>query len=270
MSAETISTSRSRPNGLDPVAAMRLALPREHGSWSLALEPLALGLLVAPSRAGIPLALAGIAGFFLRRPTRLLLQSQPDPRRSLAMLAWGILLPPALAALLITAHWGGFSKLWPLIPAALAGLVFIWFDSRGENREGVAELAGVTAFALLPATFASLAGWPSENCLALAAVMLGRSAPTVLAVRTYVRRRKGQSVSSIPARLSAIAATGLLCGLATLSLVPWAVAVFSGLLAARTFWFGTTQSSVQLSAKQLGLMELLLGIAAVIVAAVAW
>ena len=45
-------------------------LPREHGSWSLALEPLALGLLVVPSAAGAALAAAALAGFFARRPLK--------------------------------------------------------------------------------------------------------------------------------------------------------------------------------------------------------
>ena len=44
--------------------AIKLTLPNEHGSWSLALEPLALGLLVAPSAAGAALGLAAACGFF--------------------------------------------------------------------------------------------------------------------------------------------------------------------------------------------------------------
>lgn len=235
----------------------------------MALEPLALGLLVAPSRAGVPLALAAITGFFLRRPVKLLLQSKPDPRRALAVSCVAALSLIAMAALLLTAQWGGWDNLWPLIPAAIAGFIFVGFDSRGENREGLAELAGVTAFALLPAAFASLAGWRMESCLALAAVMLARSAPTVLVVRTFLRRRKGQTVSLTAARLSAVAATGGLCWLAWLSLVPWAVVVFSGVLAARAFWFGSARS-LQLSARRLGWLELVLGVAAVIVAALAW
>lgn len=249
--------------------AIHLILPKEHGSWSLALEPLALGLLVAPSKAGIPLAITAVAGFFLRRPTKLLFQPKPDPRRPLATACVGALFLIAAAALLLTAKWGEFTNLWPLLPATLAGLVFFWFDSRGENREGVAELAGVMAFGLLPATFASLAGWSVKSSLALAAVMLARSVPTVLVVRTFLRRRKGQHVSVTTACFSAIIATGVLCWLATLSLVPWAVVIFSGVLAARAFWIGSAHSS-HLSARRLGYLELCLGAATVIVAAVTW
>lgn len=269
MSTEIVSPARNLSASFDPLAAWHLALPREHGSWSLALEPLVLGLLVAPSWAGAPLAVAATAGFFLRRPIKLLLQAKPDPRRPLAAFCAGTLTLIATAALWLAAQSGGWLHLWPLIPAAVAGLVFVWFDTRGENREETAELVGVTAFALLPAAFAALAGWRMENCLALAAVMLVRSAPTVLAVRAVVRRRKGQSVTFTPARFSALAGTGLLSWLATLALVPWAVAGFSGVLAARAFWLGSNRAKA-FSAKRLGYIELFLGVAAVIVAAVAW
>ncbi|HTL73645.1 MAG TPA: YwiC-like family protein [bacterium] len=249
--------------------AIRLTLPKEHGSWSLALEPIALGLLVAPSWAGIPLALAASAGFFLRRPVKISLQAQPDPRRSLAAICVGALLFVAAASLLLAMELGGVTRLWPLIPAALAGSLFAWFDARGANREGAAELAGASAFALLPATFASLAGWPAANSLALAAVMLARSVPTVMVVRTFLRRRKGGSVSPVPALLTALAATGILGWLALWSLVPWSVAVFSVLLAARAFWLGSP-AAARWSARRLGYLELFMGAALVIVAAATW
>lgn len=53
-----------------PASVGTVFLPKEHGSWSLALEPLALGLLVAPSLAGGALAGAVLAGFFARRPLK--------------------------------------------------------------------------------------------------------------------------------------------------------------------------------------------------------
>src|SRR3974377_1668220 len=51
--------------------AVKLILPREHGSWSLALEPVAFGMLAAPSTPGLALAAAAISGLFLRRPLKL-------------------------------------------------------------------------------------------------------------------------------------------------------------------------------------------------------
>jgi hypothetical protein len=247
----------------------RLLLPKEHGSWSLALEPIALGLLVAPSRAGAPLALAAVAGFFLRRPLKILLQTKPDSRRANAAFSAGILSFAAVAGLLLAVELGGIIRLWPLLPAAVAGLFFVWLDVRGENREGAAELAGASAFALLPAAFAALAGWPVASSLALAAVMLARSVPTVMTVRAFFRRRKGQIISLAPPLLAALLATGILCGLARLGLMPWAVAIFSIAFAARTIWFCSAPPQ-RLSARRLGFGELFLGVALILIAAVSW
>ncbi|MES1167658.1 MAG: YwiC-like family protein, partial [Oleiharenicola lentus] len=58
-----------RPPLISPPATA-IFLPREHGSWFLVLEPLALGLLVAPSSAGGALAVATLAAFFMRRPLK--------------------------------------------------------------------------------------------------------------------------------------------------------------------------------------------------------
>ncbi len=130
--------------------AIKLILPKEHGSWSLALEPLALGLLVAPSAAGSLLAVAVLSGFFLRRPLKVVLSRKPDPRRLLAFGCVAALTASAFASLLLAMKFDGVMRLWPLIPAALAGLTFAWFDSRNEAREGAAEVAGAIAFGVLP------------------------------------------------------------------------------------------------------------------------
>src|SRR5690348_13588654 len=100
---------------------IKLALPKEHGSWFLALEPVALGLLVAPTGAGVALAVAAVAGFFLRRPLKIVLR-EPDCERWQTALA-SVLVLAILAALglLLTAKMGGVERLWPLLPAALAG-----------------------------------------------------------------------------------------------------------------------------------------------------
>jgi hypothetical protein len=58
-----------------------LVLPKEHGSWSLAIEPVVFGLIAAPSVAGGWFGLAVLAAFFARRPVRIALR---NPRA----LAW--------------------------------------------------------------------------------------------------------------------------------------------------------------------------------------
>ncbi len=254
---------------IDRAEIFRLVWPKEHGSWSLALEPVALGLLAAPSRAGFGLAGAALAAFFLRRPLKRRLQSRPGPERTLA--ANCVLGLSALAALAlgISIYFSGWLQLWPLLPALAAGLVFMALDAQGESRQSSAEVAGAISFALLPATFATLAGWPVMESLALAAVMLARSGPTVLLVRTLLRRAKGEAAATAPALLITASATGGLVWLASRALVPGLTVMVSALLLARAGWYLAARPG-RFPARQVGLMELFWGIVVVLTAAIGW
>ncbi len=48
------------------VALRPVALPTEHGGWSLTLEPVVLGLMVEPGWAGLALGTVAILGFVAR------------------------------------------------------------------------------------------------------------------------------------------------------------------------------------------------------------
>jgi hypothetical protein len=249
-------------------AAMQLALPKEHGSWSLALEPVAFGLLVAPSAAGAGLALAAVSGFFLRRPLKLLLSHKSDPRQPLALVGLAILLLTGLAGLLLAVRFGAVGGWWPLLPAALAGAVFTWCDNRNEAREGAAEIAGVVSFSLLPAAFGALAGWSTTASLALAAIMLVRSVQTVLTVRASIRIRKGRPFAIAPSLLTVGAGIVLIAWLTALRLAPWTALVFVLILAARTAWLLLWRP--RLTAKNVGIIEAVLGVLMVVVLALTW
>jgi hypothetical protein len=154
------------------------------------------------------------------------------------------------------------------LPAALAGLVFVWCDSRNEAREGVAEAAGAVAFGLLPAAFGALAGWNGSAALALAAVMLVRSVPTVLAVRANLRIKKGQAVSILPALLAAGVGLALSAWLVSLRLAPWTAVFFAAVLAARTVWLLCWRP--RLAARTIGMVEATLGGLMVLALAATW
>ncbi len=206
-----------------------VVLPREHGSWALALEPVALGLLVAPSAPGFALAVAAAAGFLARRPLKVSwTEAALGPRRADAA-CWFMVLAGVAGLALFAAGTrgldldlgpGGWVPLWPLLLAAPCGAIFLWFDLRQEMREAEAELAGSAAFACVPAAFATLAGWSAGPALALAGLMLARSLPTVLVVRAYLRLQKRQPAAVGSALAAAAAAAGLAGGLAHAGLAP--------------------------------------------------
>lgn len=248
--------------------AVKLTLPKEHGSWSLALEPLALGMLVAPSAAGGAIVCAAIAGFFLRRPLKLVSSGKSDPRVPLASCLVIVLLMLTIACLFLAVALGGAKNLWTLAPAAIAGIGFAWFDSRNEGRERAAELCGAVAFSILPATFANLVGWSIIASAALALVMLVRTVPTVLFVRAYLRRNKGHTISLAPAYLASILGLFLTMWLCLAHLAPWPAVVFAAFLTVGVFW--VLGGNRQFSAKKVGIAELVFGIVMVFTLALTW
>jgi hypothetical protein len=244
-------------------------LPREHGSWSLALEPVALGLLVAPSGSGALLALAVTAGFFIRRPLKLAWTLPSLEERRGAAACWAmIFVSIALLALvsigpagqaISAAGVGAWQSLWPLLLAAPLGLAFLWFDLRNEMREAEAELAGSAAFALVPAAFATLAGWSAVSALGLAVLMLARSVPTVLTIRYYLRKQKRQHTTphgALGVALGALVLTGVLAGSGA---IPVAALAAVAVLTARALWFISPLRPIW-SAKRVGMLEGVLGL----------
>ncbi len=236
-----------------------LVLPKEHGSWSFAFEPVALGLLVAPSRAGFVLAAAVAAGFFVRRPLKLATTlPATDARRGPARqwaLVWSALAFTGIISVSLLASW---TALWPLLLCVPFAAIFLWFDLHNDMREAEAELSGSAVFALLPATMATLAGWSAAISLGLAAVMLARSLPTILTVRTYLRRAKGQPVHLANAIATASAATLAITLLVRQHIVPTTAALLVAALLLRTIIF-LLSLRPNLPAKRIGIFEAALG-----------
>jgi hypothetical protein len=244
---------------LSPPVLKFLLRPKEHGSWSLAFEPVVLGLLVAPSRAGAALAVAVAAGFFTRRPLKLACTlPAADPRRAPAAALAGVGAALAGAALLAGAVLGGWRELWPLLLAAPFGAAFLWFDLRNAMREAEAELAGSIAFAVTPAAFAVLAGWTPAPALALAGLALARSVPTVLVVRTYLRLAKGQAAGVFAALAGSTLALLLVVVLGRTQLVPPAAVALGLVFWLRGCWLVTAFRPAW-TARRVGLLEAVLG-----------
>lgn len=243
-----------------PSSLRSILLPKEHGSWSLAFEPLLLGALVVPSRPGLMLALAVMAGFFTRRPLKLAVTLPASDGRRARTLGWTILFSViAVAGLGGAAYLGSGRALWPLLLCVPFGATFLWFDLRREMREAEAELSGSAAFALVPAAMATLAGWSATAALGLAALMLTRSLPTVLTVRTYLRQAKGLPAHPAAALLAATGAFAVIAGLGLLAVVPVAGGLLAAGLLLRSAVFVSALRPAW-TAKQVGQLEAVMGL----------
>lgn len=246
-----------------------LAWPKEHGSWSLALEPVALGLIAAPSAAGAWLAVAIVAGFFARRPLRTAWrESRPERRAEAArvLAACAVVATLALAAAITLA---GFAWLMWLLPTAIAGAFFLSFDLRNAGREETAEIAGAAAFAALPVALAVLGGATPLTAVALGVVMCGRAVPTVLCVRTSLRAAKTGAGACGPAIVASVAALLAGAGLALHDAAPITAVIALTLLMLRTGALLVFPRPV-LRARTIGMMEAILGVAFVIGVGATW
>ncbi len=252
-----------RMPAIDGARLRDLLLPREHGGWSLAFEPVALGLLAAPSLGGGILAVAAAALFLARRPAQFAFGRFGPHRRGGATIVLGSLAAVALAALAVSARLGGWSALQPLLLAVPPAMLFLVFDARGESRVAAAELAGAATFAVFPAVCARLAGagWPVA--LSLTVLMLLRALPAVLVLRTFLRRRKDASVSTIPALLASLGAVVGAVALARAGLAGGAALGIALVLLGRAVWLlGPVAPAWR--ASQLGALESALGLGFVV------
>src|SRR3990172_6520564 len=58
-----------------------VALPAEHGGWGFTLEPIFLGMLVAPSWYGALLGLSALAVFLIHQPVKVATKDRIKGRR---------------------------------------------------------------------------------------------------------------------------------------------------------------------------------------------
>lgn len=246
-----------------------VALPAEHGSWGLTLEPIFLGLLVAPSWGGVGLGVAAFSAFLLRWPLKVARTSRRQKRSERAALATGIALTYGVIALLglLAGIW--FAGMRPLLPLAAAlpfGAVFLLYDAQNRSRSWQAELAGPIAFSATAASIALADNWAMAPALALWAVLVARAVPSVLYVRSRIRLDRGKSASvPITLMLHAVALAGVI-GLIGTGLLPRIASLAFVLLLVRAAW-GLSDYRRPVSIKTIGFSEMGWGLLTVLTVA---
>jgi hypothetical protein len=185
-------------------------LPTEHGGWGFLLEPLALGMLVAPSRGGTLIALAALFAFLTRQPLKLAMQDalrrKSYPRtfwcRTFAI-GYASLATIAIAFAIAISGWTLTIPFAIVAPLALTALIA---DARNRSRSLLPELAGSIAMASTAAAIALAAGRPLIAAFSLMALIALRGVPSILYVRTLLARAHKQATSSLPALIAHVLA----------------------------------------------------------------
>lgn len=249
--------------------ALRLvALPTEHGGWSLTLEPALLGLLVAPSWAGVALAVAALLAFAARTPIKWLLVDRWRRRRlrrtELAERIAAIELC-AFAALVGTAAATSQGEFWvPLVVALPLVVTELWFDMRSRSRRLLPELAGAIGIASVVAAIVLADGQSATLAVALWALLAARAIASIPFVRVQLQRRKHQAFRLAVSDVAQGVATAV--AMLAILLDPRVLAGFAAFLLLVGFQLGAVRRAPP-PAAVLGSVQLVLGLALVAVAA---
>lgn len=248
-----------RPGG---VRLRTVALPVEHGGWGISLEPVLLGLLVAPSAAGLGLAVATLGAFLARHPFKIVAGDRRRGRRFARTpaaerftLLYGA---AALAGLLAAAAAApDYRFLLPLAFAAPLAAAQLFYDATGRSRALLPELAGSTGMAAAAAAIALAGGAPVALALGLWAVLAARVVPTILYVRARLSELHGKDESSAPGFVAHALALAATSWLAWAGVVPAAAAFVMAVLLARAA-YGTARRWPS-TARGLGFSEIAFG-----------
>jgi len=212
-----------------------LALPSEHGGWGFLFEPLVLALAIRPSLAGSLVALAFVFGFLSRHPLKLamqdLLREKSYPR---TRWCWLFACSYALAAIASLSFAIGLRSWSIVIPIGLVvplGVMQLLHDANNQSRALIAELGGAVAMSSSAAAIAIAGGMRILPAFALSGIIVARSIPSIVYVRTLLQRAHGKSAPSWPA----LALHALAIALVALFASRFAIAAMV-LLFARAAW----------------------------------
>ena len=280
MMSQATSFGSSPVNNLNPRAAavgVRLrsvALPVEHGGWGLALEPVALGLCVAPGVPGLFLGVATVAAFLTRHPLKIVAgdrrRGRRFPRTPVAerfTLAYAAVALVSFVFALMTAPT---VFLLPLALAAPFAAVQLVYDAKGRSRELLPELSGATAMASAAAAIALAGGLKLAPALALWALLAAaRVVPSILYVRARLRINHGQSPAISSSLATHAAGVALAFALAWAGVAPALAVVAASLLLVRAA-YALSRLCPPLTAKQVGFSEIGFGVINVLVLALGY
>jgi hypothetical protein len=184
-----------------PTNIRAVALAAEHGGWALIIEPIALGLLVAPSIGGLFIGAGSLAAFIARHPLKLAVGDRRKNRilKRTSLADRFALVYVTLAALFFTTAVTTLPREF-LLPFLIAGpLLFVQFlyDARGHSRKLIPELAGALAVGSISTAIALAGGWSRPTAFALWIIVACRHVPTILYLRVLLGRRRQKQRATV-------------------------------------------------------------------------
>ncbi|MCU0311839.1 MAG: YwiC-like family protein [Acidimicrobiales bacterium] len=176
-----------------------VAVPTEHGGWGLSGEPVLLGLLVAPSVAGVMVGVATVLAFVVRTPLKVVLVDRHRHRhrdrtrvaRRVVAVEGAVLVAVVAAATVLA----GPRIWWPLAVAAPLVVLELWFDMRSRGRRLVPELAGAVGVSAAAAVIVLAGDGSAAVALGVWLVLAARSISSIPHVRARIARLHHRSAA---------------------------------------------------------------------------
>lgn len=183
-----------------------IALPTEHGGWGFIIEPILLGLLIAPSVAGVILGLATFGFFLLHQPLKIALKDHLKGRR----------VPRTVVAERFALGYGGLGLLGmitilfiaeplflaPLLLALPLAFVQIYYDLRNKSRAVPSEIAGAVALGSVASAIMLLGGKDLTPAFIIWGLLIARTIPAILYVRARLRIETNRAWQALPVIVS--------------------------------------------------------------------
>ena len=239
-----------------------VALPVEHGGWSLLLEPIVVGLLLAPTVPGLFVSLAATGAFLARHPFKLAVRDwrrKRHPPRTVMAERFAILYVfIAIIGLTFAIKTGGTAFLLPLLLATPSVILQLFYDSTARSRALIPELAGSISTGAVATAIAISGGWPRPAAFGLWVILAARAAPTILYVRARLQLLHGKQASPSGVIFVHLLAVLFVVALATVQLAPYAAVLAMFILLVRAS-VGFSKSDRQITAKKIGMREVAFG-----------
>lgn len=264
-------TSANTASKKSTLSLRSIAVPAEHGGWGFLAEPLLLGLVLAPSLAGVGIAVAATAVFLLHQPIKIAVKDYRKGRvyertrlaRGFAALYGAI----ALAALQLTTTTATGAFWIPLLAALPLAAVQLALEFRSDGRSLLSELCGALVLAATASAILLAADKPFVMAALVWLLMALRAVPSIMYVRARIRLIHGRR-TSIASPIS-VHVLGVLISIAlwtsgvTNAFAPLAV----GMLLFRTYY--GLMLSTPTAVRTVGIQEVIYGLILTIMCAVA-
>ena len=263
------------PGTLDPphtkalrVSIRSIALPTEHGGWGFTLEPILLGLLVAPSASAWEISAAALGIFLARRPVKILSTDLVRGRwlaRSKIALIFALIYGGFALAGAVGALFTAEGPFWiPVLVSLPFALLALRADAHSKNRALTAELSGSIAMGATVAAIVIAGGWDLAPAFGLWLVLAARDVAAISLVRGQVRRVHNKPANARSIYVVQVASILVVAIAAIAGIVPWLGVVAIGVVGLVAV---VSLNRAPVPAKVIGWTQMGVGLAVVLITA---